>query len=859
MRLFFGVSSAPELFHNKIRSLLEGLEGVQNACDDILIMSQTQAEDFERTEQVLKALKNNGLTVNPDKCEFTKKEITFFGLKLSESGVALNEIKMKALKEFKTPENASVLHSFLGLSTYASRWIKNLAKYTKPLWKLTKKDTKFEWLEHHQVAFDLIKNTLIEKVGYFKLDWDTQVHCDASVKGLGAWLTQSNPKNPEKNALIYCISRALTPSEQNYSQIELEALVLPWTFERLDLYLIGRKFVVYTDNRAVALIYNNPLSNPPAVIRRWRLRIDSFDFKVVHRAGLGNIADFLSRHPLKERISGKYQDDSVAYINSIVDYCVPLSISRNTVLEETLKDSSLMKLSRMIKRSKFIKGHGANEFCQVFKELSVSEEGFVLKGHKLVIPKDLIKRVLDLAHEGHLGMVKTKQLIRSKVWFPKIDSLVEEKIRKCLACQACEKTSHKIIPLMMSEMPEAPWENLSVDFYGPIAPTNEYLIVIQDDYSRFPVVINTFSLKSEVIEPKLEAVFGTFGIPKILRSDNGPPFQSSSFGNFCRSQGIIHRLNTPLWPRSNGIAEAFMKPLGKVIQTAKIEGIPWKKRLVEYLRSYRSTPHMSTGVAPSLLLFRNANLSKLPSYKGDFVKTKLNEVARRIDGKRKQVMKNNADKNLHTGGIKLVIGDMVLVKQVRFNKSMSYFDPLCYKIKDIKGNMVTAIREGKIITRNISFFKKWEGKTKDGIKPILKGVLKVTEKDKERVKMQEVLFTPYIPPIQENINPNEDLVGDLFNTENNLDSPNTSNANVENDSSEAIIEPVVNVATYLGLNEETQILENNSSDHNLDTESEILEEEIAPSMENITTRKSARNADKPVVHYDETKRHQKKP
>lgn len=125
--------------------------------------------------------------------------------------------------------------------------------------------------------------------------------------------------------------------------------------------------------------------------------------------------------------------------------------------------------------------------------------------------------------------------------------------------------------------------------------------------------------------------------------------------------------------------------------------------------------------------------------------------------------------------------------------------------------------------------------------------------------MQEVLFTPYIPPIQENINPNEDLVGDVFNTENNLDSSDTSNANVENDFSEAIFEPVVDVANNLVRNEETQILENNSSYPNLDTESEILEEEIAPSMENTMTRKSARNADKPVVHYDETKRHQKKP
>ncbi len=69
-RLCFGVNSAPEVFHNKIRSLLEGLVGVQNAADDILIMSKTLEEDWERTDQVLNVLRDNGLTVNPEKCEF---------------------------------------------------------------------------------------------------------------------------------------------------------------------------------------------------------------------------------------------------------------------------------------------------------------------------------------------------------------------------------------------------------------------------------------------------------------------------------------------------------------------------------------------------------------------------------------------------------------------------------------------------------------------------------------------------------------------------------------------------------------------------------------------------------------------
>ena len=64
-------------------------------------------------------------------------------------------------------------------------------------------------------------------------------------------------------------------------------------------------------------------------------------------------------------------------------------------------------------------------YFQVRNELSV-RDSLVLKGNKLVIPKQLQTRILDLAHESHRGLKKTKQLLRSKVWFPNIDAKVED-------------------------------------------------------------------------------------------------------------------------------------------------------------------------------------------------------------------------------------------------------------------------------------------------------------------------------------------------------------------------------------------------------------------------------------------------
>jgi hypothetical protein len=154
------------------------------------------------------------------------------------------------------------------------------------------------------------KNTLIEKVGYFDLKWHTCLTVDASPVGLAAVLTQQNPEGLNDQKVIIYISRKLTETEQRYSQIEKESLAIVWSCERLQLYLLGRKFTLFTDNKAVALIFSNPLHKPPARIQRWELRLSSFDFTIQHRPGIGNISDFLSRHPLS-----KLKEEPADFIN----------------------------------------------------------------------------------------------------------------------------------------------------------------------------------------------------------------------------------------------------------------------------------------------------------------------------------------------------------------------------------------------------------------------------------------------------------------------------------------------------------------------------------------------------------------
>ena len=89
------------------------------------------------------------------------------------------------------------------------------------------------------------------------------------------------------------------------------------------------------------------------------------------------------------------------------------------------------------------------------------------------------------------------------------------------------------------------WKSLSADFYGPLL-TGEYLIVIIDHYSSFPIVEIVYSTSARVVIPVLDMTFSIFGIMDELKTDIGPPFQGNKFANFAKHMGFKHGNVTPL-------------------------------------------------------------------------------------------------------------------------------------------------------------------------------------------------------------------------------------------------------------------------------------------------------------------------
>ena len=216
------------------------------------------------------------------------------------------------------------------------------------------------------------------------------------------------------------------------------------------------------------------------------------------------------------------------------------------------------------------------------------EADLIIRGNRLVIPTKLRQQVINPAHEGHQGLIKTNKLSREKVWFPKIDTLTEKAVKECLACQSVGQPS-KPAPIQPTLIPQQAWDVIYVDFPGPLPTKDQHAII--DGRTRYPGVeiVHNTSAKSTI--QCFESIFSRHGIPRTIVSDNGPPFHGDEFRQYMSTNWIEHRKITPIWPQTNGETETFMKPLTKCLQTAVVEQKDWKLELQRVLMNYRATPH----------------------------------------------------------------------------------------------------------------------------------------------------------------------------------------------------------------------------------------------------------------------------
>ncbi|KAL0884211.1 hypothetical protein ABMA27_016213 [Loxostege sticticalis] len=700
-RLMFGITSAPELFQKILEKMLLKCDGAINFIDDILIYGRTEQEHDLRLQKVLQVLKENNVLLNDDKCLYKVQKVNFLGHELTPDGVRPLNKYIESVAKFRVPNTIEELQSFLGLVNYINKWIPNLATMTEPLKQLLRqkfgKNANFKefWTDQQDQAFADLKKALtkIQTLGYYDVNDKTQVIADASPVGLGAVLVQFDDKG---SRIIAFGNRTLTDCERRYSQTEKEALALVWAIEHFNVFLFGKEFDLVTDHKPLEVLFGAK-SKPCARIERWVLRLQTYRYNIKYKPGKTNIADPLSRLCKYSDIMMKTKRDE--HVHQIVENARPRAVSMAEIKIQSEGDPEIRKVKKGIYNNDWdesVKGYKIfeNELC-FFGDV-------LLRGNRLVIPSQLRKSVLDAAHEGHPGIVGMKGRLRCKVWWPRIDRDAENLVRSCKGCT-----------LVGLPNPPTPMKHIAIDLLGPL-PSNDYLLVVVDYYSRYKEVKITKTITSLVIIKLLKEIFSRLGFPSSITADNGRQFVSDEFKSFCEECNILLFNTVPYWPQQNGEVERQNRDILKRLKIGKLEKKDLQESLNEYLMMYNSTPHSVTGKTPTELFFRRQNRDKIPTLQDIENKEDDTEI-RDKDRQQKEKGKEYGDKRRRARDSDLNEGDKVYVKELnKANKLTLDYNPTPHVVERTKNGDVTIRNEetGQTLRRNIVHLKRIEGQWK---------------------------------------------------------------------------------------------------------------------------------------------------
>jgi len=297
--------------------------------------------------------------------------------------------------------------------------------------------------------------------------------------------------------------------------------------------------LVETDHKPLVLFLGSKsLDELTPHIQRLRMRLMTFSFSISHVAGKKlATADVLSRSPLRDRGQPEQEEEINLYVNMIISNLPALEKRLQEIREHQEQDEILSQVKIYCAKGwpdRSTIDRAYLPYAHVEEELSV-ENGLLLKGCRIVIPKLLQTDILQKLHTGHQGIVKCRERAKQSVWWPGLCTQLQKVVEGCDTC-AKERINPKE-PLLPTEFPDRPWEKVGADLFQ--WNENQYLLVV-DYFSRFIEGAKLTSTTSLAVVEHCKSIFARHGIPSEVMTDNGPQFSSECFTQFATQWGFTH-------------------------------------------------------------------------------------------------------------------------------------------------------------------------------------------------------------------------------------------------------------------------------------------------------------------------------
>ena len=557
----FGLSQAPAYFQRLINKVIKGLPFAFGYLDDVLIHSPDIETQLQHIRIFFQRLREADLKLKNSKCNHFKTHVQYLGHLVSGKGIRPLPEKLDSIKKMPAPTTPKEIKQFLGLVGYYRKFIPRFADIARPMTNLTKQDIPFEWTIQCQVAFELLKETIITSpiLKYQDPNKGYTLFTDASKYSWACVLTQEYQY--EKGGKEYKINHPITfasglfkGSQMNWAALTKEAFAIYSSIKKLSYYLEDADIVLRSDHLPLKkFLQKNTLNSK---VNNWAVEISLYRIKFEYIKGIKNIlADTMNGliqidpkarlQPEQEGYEFGYHTfedmEPIEYETNVVDSNAPkdpiplpgeeikLPLEDEKLKELQLKDKLCKEI--MEKQSK---GQLQNE--QPYYQEDGVLKRFVEYGKQrfeaIVLPQVLTGAVLQLAHEGlgHNGSPRTYALIKRYYYWKGLKSMVRKHVQACRLCQEHNKHVVKFSKMNFEAEP-APMRFISMDligeFHPPSSKGNWYALTVICMFTGYTFCIPIPNkMAKTVLKAYMDNVYCQFGGSIKILSDNGTEFKN---------------------------------------------------------------------------------------------------------------------------------------------------------------------------------------------------------------------------------------------------------------------------------------------------------------------------------------------
>ena len=624
----FGLCNAPSTYQRLMAGVLRGLIG--RIClaylDDVIVFSKKRSNHIADLSAVLDRIRAAGLKLKPSKCSLFREQVLYLGHVISTAGVSPDPEKLRVLREWPAPSKVREMQSFLGFINFYAEYLADATQLTAQLYDLTtghKGDDPIKLSPQNVAAFEEIKRKLCAapQLAHPDLDRPFTLYTDASNIAVGAILLQRDSNGVERPVSFF--SKKLSSAQRNYSTFERECLAVICALEHFRVYLLGRKFTLRTDHRALAWLFSKE-PKASARISGWLATLMEYPIVIEYVKGTENtIADALSRLD-SSAISCEVPSELAKGVPSFA--CPATEVdrldARTDWLAEQRADETISFVADLLRRGErpspadIELNPSLRLYADVWSQFVLEDD--LLKhcneravSTRIVVPPPLRESVFRSLHEpAHHGYEATLRRISQRFWWPRVRTEVSAFIRACEVCDR-ERIPNPAPRAPLGHLPaDQPFAALYIDIVGgqnslSLGASPKSILTMIDGLTGWAEAVPIADQTAVTVARAVYAEWiARYGVPEQLHSDRGVQFESAVFAELCDTFGVDKTRTTPYRPQANGKCERFNRTLVSMLRRAVLKRpYDWEPLLPTVLQAYRSSITESTGFTPFRLAF----------------------------------------------------------------------------------------------------------------------------------------------------------------------------------------------------------------------------------------------------------------